>query len=227
MLEHFAGIQDISGAVFASIEKAGAIENSSERRNDELKLGLRAGQAHSFTIGWILLQSSAPVKLCRFRRLMFCHGSMHHDDHDAHVGGEQGDPLMPALYALAQQPALRDVQSQFRNRLLGRHLRCCVGACVQRQVELIRTEYDRLLTCPWLTCKPLGFSGCHGLEVLLGFGRCPRQPCAPPTSLGLRAAFAVAGNAELPALVVMSTRLRRMFLTFPLRPAHCCFPVVQ
>ena len=30
-------------------------------------------------------------------------------------GGEQGDPLMPALYALAQQPALRDVQDQLRD----------------------------------------------------------------------------------------------------------------
>ena len=29
-------------------------------------------------------------------------------------GGEQGDPLMPALYALAQQPALHDVQAALR-----------------------------------------------------------------------------------------------------------------
>ena len=77
---------------------------------------------------------------------------------------------MPALYALAQQPALPDVQSQFRNRWLGRHLRCCVRACVQRQVELNRTEDDCLLTRRWLTCKPLGFSACHGL---LGFADLP------------------------------------------------------
>ena len=30
-------------------------------------------------------------------------------------GGEQGDPLMPALYDLAQQPALEEVQSQLRD----------------------------------------------------------------------------------------------------------------
>ena len=30
-------------------------------------------------------------------------------------GGEQGDPLMPALYALAQQPALCEVQAQLRD----------------------------------------------------------------------------------------------------------------
>ncbi|CAE7368533.1 unnamed protein product, partial [Symbiodinium sp. KB8] len=30
-------------------------------------------------------------------------------------GGEQGDPLMPALYALAQQPALCEVQAQLRH----------------------------------------------------------------------------------------------------------------
>ena len=30
-------------------------------------------------------------------------------------GGEQGDPLMPALYALAQQPVLEEVQSQLRD----------------------------------------------------------------------------------------------------------------
>ena len=33
-------------------------------------------------------------------------------------GGEQGDPLMPALHAIAQQPALHDVQAAL-----------CEGSC--------------------------------------------------------------------------------------------------
>eukprot|EP00959_Pyramimonas_sp_CCMP1952_P010182 212872-Pyramimonas_sp.AAC.1 len=47
------------------------------------------------------------------------------DQHgDAHVveqaeGGEQGDPLMPALFALGQHPALQEVQARL---LPGEHL---------------------------------------------------------------------------------------------------------
>ena len=37
--------------------------------------------------------------------------------HGQGEGGEQGDPLMPALHAIAQQPALHDVQAAFREGL--------------------------------------------------------------------------------------------------------------
>ena len=41
------------------------------------------------------------------------HGVSHHVAQAE--GGEQGDPLMPALYSLAQHPALEEAQGQLRD----------------------------------------------------------------------------------------------------------------
>ncbi|OLP82880.1 hypothetical protein AK812_SmicGene36427 [Symbiodinium microadriaticum] len=62
-------------------------------------------------------------------------------------GGEQGDPLMPALYALAQQPALCEVQAQLRN---GKAIFAFLDdTYVVANPDRVRTLYDAFRAALW------------------------------------------------------------------------------
>ena len=62
-------------------------------------------------------------------------------------GGEQGDPLMPALYALAQHEALCDLQSQLRD---GEAVFAFLDdTYIVAAPERVRTLYDALASALW------------------------------------------------------------------------------
>ena len=62
-------------------------------------------------------------------------------------GGEQGDPLMPALYALAQQPALCEVQAQLRH---GKAIFAFLDdTYVVAPPDRVRTLYDAFRAALW------------------------------------------------------------------------------
>ena len=76
-----------------------------------------------------------------------------HDAHGQHhsgtqaEGGEQGDPMMPALFSFGQQPALHSVQAQFEHPV-----KPCMVSSTTFMLSSHRAECVPFTTCSPTTC---------------------------------------------------------------------------